>query len=144
MRPIHVDSLEYFFGTGDGALSTWHSPADLDLDGDGVPDAVALDFDGDGLIDDAMWDTDGDGIADRVVLDLDDDGIGGTVFADGGLGLWEQPRTDPPIPVAGRGAADALPRRLPIDVDGDGVADQVLEDTDGDGFADGVSSLSEP
>ena len=73
-----MDGLEYFFGTGDGTLSTWHSPADLDLDHDGTLDAVALDFDGDGLRDDAMWDTDADGVADRAMLDLDDDGIAET------------------------------------------------------------------
>lgn len=138
-----MEGLEYFFGTGDGELSTWHSPADLDLDGDGVADAVALDFDGDGLIDDAMWDSDGDGIADRVVLDLND-GADATVFSDGGLGLWEQPCRSGPLPGVDGTEQGGSPRRLEIDVDGDGVPDQVLEDTDGDGFADGIAAPSSP
>ncbi|WP_454164206.1 hypothetical protein [Gordonia iterans] len=126
--------LEYSFGTGDGELSTWHSPAGLDLDGDGTLDAVALDFDGDGRTDDAMWDSDGDGVADRAVLDLDDDGVPETAFADGGAGVWE-------IRLVGSPRDDAGPAglgRLEIDVDGDGKTDQVLEDTDGDGHADRV------
>lgn len=141
-----MEGIDYFFGTGDGELSTWHSPADLDLDGDGTADAVALDFDGDGLIDDAMWDSDGDGVADRVVLDLDDDGRCEAVFTDGGLGLWEQPQHGAPSPDAddGSGPVAGLPRRLGIDVDGDGEPDQVLEDTDGDGFADRVVASSIP
>ncbi|MBM7368747.1 hypothetical protein [Gordonia hydrophobica] len=119
-------AIEYFFGTGDGALTHWTSQADLDLTGDGTLDAVALDFDGDGLIDDAMWDSDGDGVADRVVLDLDDDGTPETRFADGGRGLWE---LDAP-------SGEAVPRQDALDTDGDGVPDVVLMDLDGDGFAD--------
>ena len=65
-----MDGLEYWFGTGDGATTTWTSPADLDIDADGGLDAVRLDFDGDGLVDDAMWDSDGDGSADHAVLDV--------------------------------------------------------------------------
>lgn len=147
VRLTNVEGIEYFFGTGDGALSTWHSPADADLDGDGVLDAVSLDFDGDGLTDDVMWDSDGDGRADRVVLDLNDDGTPETVFADSGLGLWELPRGGAPTSSGtSTGTADGseLPRRLEIDDDGDGVPDQVLEDTDGDGFADAAVSDSSP
>ncbi len=137
MRPISVDSLEYFFGTGDGELSTWHDPPDLDVGGDGVLDAVALDFDGDGRIDDAMWDSDGDGRADTVLLDLDDDGVAESAYADGGRGLWE-------LPVAPSSSARSSPAqpeppgpaRLSIDNDGDGRTEQILEDTDGDGYAD--------
>ena len=58
----------------EGAAAIWHRPPDLDLDGDGRPDAIGLDFDGDGLSDDALADLDGDGVADHAVLDLDDDG----------------------------------------------------------------------
>lgn len=61
--------ITYAFGTGDGELTEWVSPAGLDADGDGAVDAVLLDFDGDGVIDDAMWDADGDGAADTVRLD---------------------------------------------------------------------------
>ncbi|GAA3949041.1 hypothetical protein [Gordonia caeni] len=130
-----MDALEYFFGTGDGATSTWHSPADLDLNGDGVLDAVALDFDGDGRIDDAMWDSDGDGVADRAVLDLDDDGVPERFFRDSGLGLWEQSVPGAP---AGHQSTPPSPGRLEIDADGDGRPEAILEDTDGDGYADRV------
>ena len=135
-----MDALEYFFGTGDGATSTWHSPADLDLDGDGVLDAVALDFDGDGLFDDAMWDSDGDGVADRAVLDLDDDGVPERMFRDSGRGRWEQPVAGAPAAAGqpGQQSAPHSPGRLEIDADGDGRPETVLEDTDGDGYADRV------
>ncbi len=65
-----LGGIEYIFGTGDGLVTHWSTPADLDLDGDGVLDAVVLDFDGDGLIDDALWDSDGDGAADIMVLNF--------------------------------------------------------------------------
>ena len=130
-----METIEYFFGTGEGEPTSWHSPADLDLDSDGHLDAVALDFDGDGLIDDAMWDSDGDGVADRSVLDLDDDGTPEAVFADGGRGLWEKPMPADLSP-AEPGPATG---RLDVDHDGDGRPDEVLEDLDGDGFADRAS-----
>ncbi|MFT4087551.1 MAG: hypothetical protein QM658_10425 [Gordonia sp. (in: high G+C Gram-positive bacteria)] len=132
--------LDYSFGSGDGELSTWHSPADFDVDGDGRLDAVTLDFDGDGLADDVMWDSDGDGRADRVVLD---GGGASTVYADSGRGLWDVPSDLTP----GKGPPAQGPAargRLEIDDDGDGVPDQVLVDTNGDGFADAVRRPAAP
>ncbi|MGO3325624.1 hypothetical protein [Gordonia sp. (in: high G+C Gram-positive bacteria)] len=126
--------IEYVFGAGDGSTSTWLSAADLDLDGDGVMDAVSLDFDGDGIADDAMADTDADGVADRSALDLDDDGVPEIYFSDDGSGLWERGVDRPAEPSASpapRTAGESV-----LDTDGDGVADTVLIDTDGDGFAD--------
>lgn len=125
--------IEYGFGTGDGELSTWRSPADLDLSGDGLLDAVSLDFDGDGFTDDAMWDSDGDGVADRSALDLDDDGRPESVFTDGGRGLWERP-VEPAPPLE-------RPRESALDTDGDGSDDTVLIDSDGDGYADDSRSM---
>ena len=81
--------IEYVFGPGDGMLSRWSSPADLDLDSDGTPDAVAVDFDGDGRADDALWDVDGDGRADIAALDVDDDGRPERLYRDSGRGLWD-------------------------------------------------------
>lgn len=155
--------IDYFFGTGTGPVTHWHSTADTDVDGDGTPDAVRLDFDGDGLRDDAMWDSTGDGIADVVALDLTDDGEPDAYFTDSGRGLWE-------VPGRGRGADEPAPRRAPadsvaydldhngrddvratgvhragealvagriyLDTDGDGRYDYVLVDRDGDGVAD--------
>jgi hypothetical protein len=93
-----MTQIEYVFGTGDGVVHTWSSPADLDLSGYGA-DAVRLDFDGSGYADDAMWDSDGDGVADIVALDLDHDGILDHFFTDPtGTGTWDRqiwPLTEP-------------------------------------------------
>ena len=67
----------------------WERGPDLDLDGDGLLDAVGLDFDGDGLADDALADLDGDGIAEHAVLDIVDvSGTGERYFTDDGTGTW--------------------------------------------------------
>lgn len=129
--------LTYHFGTGDGPVHRHVSPADLDLTGDGVLDAVALDFDGDGRVDDALWDADGDGAADRSVLDLDDDGRAERAFADpSGRGVWDRAvgavpdtRSDPGPgftwwDVRGRGST----ARATVDSDGDGVLDAARVD----------------
>src|SRR5256885_1888641 len=55
-----MPDIEYSFGTGQGAPHVHHSEANVDVNGDGVADGVALDFDGDGRVDDVMWDSDGD------------------------------------------------------------------------------------
>ncbi|MGB3303052.1 hypothetical protein [Gordonia sp. (in: high G+C Gram-positive bacteria)] len=128
--------IAYVFGTGDGALSHWTSPADLDLNGDGIPDAVALDFDGDGLLDDAMWDSDGNGTADLALLDLDDDGHREAQFRDGGRGLWEVEDPAEHRPSDHRRPGSGPFRETSLDTDGDGVDDLVLVDADGDGYAD--------
>ncbi|WP_040525185.1 hypothetical protein [Gordonia effusa] len=119
-------AIDYFFGTGDGSVSHWHSPADADLDHDGRNDAVRLDFDGDGRADDAMWDSDGDGVADIAALDRDDDGTPDSFYRDSGRGLWD---------------VAAFARRLYLDIDGDGRDDCVLTDRDGDGVADAGEHL---
>jgi hypothetical protein len=99
--------MEYSFGTGVGVPAVWRSPADVDLDGDGVPDAVALDFDGDGRVDDVMWDSDGNGVADTVVLDLDDDGHGEHYYDDPSRG-WAPGMHLRPHLVPSRGSIAAL------------------------------------
>lgn len=151
--------VAYTFGTGDGNTTTWQDPADLDLDADGLPDAIALDFDGDGRVDDAMWDSDGDGTVDTALLDLDDDGAADHGYTDPtGLGTWNGrgaplPGVGPAStlnwtdPAGGRHRApadrdatawvdfdaDGDPDELARDLDRDGTAEQVLADTDRDG-----------
>lgn len=154
--------IEYFFGPGDGSRTTWHSAADLDIDGDGVREAVALDFDGDGRADDAMVDIDADGVADMSALDLDDDGVCEAFFGDSGAGLWDRPRagigdlserlprpSPPPHPTSPH---PTPPPRVPLDLDRDGrpeaelvgpavtgrLGGRLYVDSDGDGAHDQV------
>lgn len=154
-----MEGIEYIFGLGDGEVETWVTPAGLDLDGDGVLDAVALDFDGDGLFDDALWDCDGDGAADRAVLDVGPGRSGpegrlhdgSEWYADpGGDGTWSEYRIGgldlpaDPEPVAPQAAspvvvADPKPT-IVVDTDGDGLLDTGLTDSDGDGLLDTVSA----
>ncbi|WP_067834804.1 hypothetical protein [Nocardia lijiangensis] len=84
-----MNDIEYGFGTGDGTVEVWSSPADLDLASTGTADAIQLDFDDDGLADDALWDSHGTGVADVAALDLDDDGVLDHFYTDPtGLGTW--------------------------------------------------------
>lgn len=149
-------SVEYWFGAGDGAVTSWHSPA--------YGGAAPLDFDGDGRADDLMLDIDGDGRADFAALDLDDDAVTEAWFTDDGAGTWAHPATplcgSAPGPGAmtepGPGALTepgpgALPGRAPSGplapdaplivwtpaAPGSG-ARQAFVDVDGDGAADVV------
>ncbi|MGU3291220.1 hypothetical protein [Williamsia sp. M5A3_1d] len=146
--------LSYTFGTGDGAATEWSSPADRDLSGDGIADAVAVDFDGDGHVDDAMWDSDGDGRADLAALDVGGDDPD-RFYSDTGRGLWDhrvhdvhvgaEPTarsTDPaatPMPPAS--VTTPVPEPDPAekppddrrDLDGDGRSDDRIIDPDSSG-----------
>lgn len=113
----------------------WTGPPDMDLDGDGEFDAVRLDLDGDGVFDDAIGDGDDDGLGDFAALDIDDDGNPEARFTDDGAGSWT---------VSGAAARvlrwfslDGVEHDGPGDIDGDGVADRLL-DIDHDGLADRV------
>lgn len=125
--------MDYCLDAGDGTASMWSGPPDVDLDGDGVFDGVRLDVDGAGLFDDAIADGDGDGLGDYATLDLDDDGNPEARFTDDGAGGWA---------VSGVNARplrwfsfDGVEHAGPGDIDGDGVADRLL-DLDRDGLAD--------
>lgn len=147
--------MDYCLDAGDGTASMWTADPHVDLDGDGVLDALLMDLDGDGSFDDALADLDGDGRADHAALDLDDDGVTEARFTDDGSGTWavtggtaNRPlrwfdldgieHTDPTADVDGDGRADRL-----FDIDRDGLADRALRtdghsatayvDTDGDG-----------
>ncbi|WP_197382682.1 pullulanase [Mycolicibacterium mengxianglii] len=136
--------MDYCMGAADGTASMWSAVPDIDTDGDGVLDGVALDFDGDGLRDDALADLDGDGIAEHAVLDLDG---GGAWFTDDGTGTWAVPADG----LASRGgplrwlSLDGMEHTggPDVDFDGDGAADDRLLDSDGDGSADRVLSADE-
>ena len=133
--------MDYCLGADDGTASMWTATPDVDTDGDGVLDGVALDFDRDGLVDDALADLDGDGLAEHAVLDVD--GTPGW-FTDDGTGTWA-------VPADGAGGRGGPLRWLSldglesaggpmVDFDGSGAADDLLVDSDGDGLADRVFS----
>ena len=46
--------MDYCLGDPDGSATMWTAQPDVDVNGDGVFDAVGLDFDGDGALDDAL------------------------------------------------------------------------------------------
>ncbi len=73
--------MDFCLGAEDGSATIYTADPTLDLDDDGLLDAVGLDFDGDGRLDDALADLDGDGLADHAVLDLDDGATHGAVWA---------------------------------------------------------------
>jgi hypothetical protein len=131
--------MDYCLGAGDGTASMWSGTPDVDTDGDGVFDGVALDFDDDGLRDDVLADLNGDGVAEHAVLDVDGTGAW---FTDDGTGMWA-------VPADAAGARGGPLRWLSldgteynggptVDFDGDGAADDLLVDSDGDGVGDRV------
>jgi hypothetical protein len=132
--------MDYCFGGGDGTASMWTGSPDVDVDGDGTFDGVALDFDGDGLPDDALVDLDDDGIADHAVLDFG--GEDPEWFTDDGSGTWAiaaTPQGGPQLRWFGLDGIEQVGGPQ-IDIDGDGTLDDLLVDTDSDGLADRVVS----
>jgi hypothetical protein len=125
--------MEYCLGDADGSATMWTADPNIDVDGDGVMDAVGLDFDGDGLLDDAMVDTDADGLADQMVRDHASEP---TIFTDDGTGTWAV-SVDRAGQVRWFGLDGVEHTGGPVvDVDADGQADDRLTDTDGNGLAD--------
>lgn len=126
-----------------------------DTDNDGIPDAFDLDDDNDGIPDTAegsgLVDSDGDGVPDSLDLDSDNDGV--FDLAESGaanpaaLDANGDGRIDAGYPVGSNGIADVVETAadsgivnfgsgLPVDSDGDGVADFRDRDSDNDGIAD--------
>ncbi|MFG1933481.1 pullulanase [Mycobacterium sp. NPDC048908] len=125
--------MEYCLGDGDGSATMWTADPNVDVDGDGMLDAVGLDFDGDGLIDDAMADMDGDGLAEHMVRDHESQAA---YFTDDGTGTWAV-SADRTGQLRWFGLDGVEHTGGPtVDVDGDGQSDDRLADTDGDGLAD--------
>ncbi len=133
--------------------------ADLDSDNDGIPDSIeggedadangviaGDDANSDGLIDGNLGlqprDTDGDGLRDAVDLDADDDGIVDNTEAFG-TGAYTVPSGTydaDGLDTAYDGAAGAHggSTTIPVDTDGDGLADYVDLDSDDDSSPDAV------
>jgi hypothetical protein len=139
--------MEYCLGDPDGSATMWTAEPDVDVDGDGVVDAVGLDFDGDGLLDDALADLDGDGIADQLVRD---NGGEAAYFTDDGSGTWAvsvDPLGSGPQPARGLrwfGLDGTEHTGGPlVDVDADGQSDDRLVDADDNGLADRADSLGQ-
>jgi hypothetical protein len=154
--------VDYCLADGDGSATMWNAPPDIDIDGNGLFDAVGLDVDGDGNADDALADLDGDGLADHAVLDGEsyytDDGSGAwavSVDRPGGLGpqlarglRWfgldgVEHSGGPLIEHSGGPLIEHSGGPLiehgdgpTVDLDGDGQASDRLLDIDGNGLAD--------
>lgn len=93
---------------GTGAMEAMSmNVVELDLNGDGIADALGMDLDGNGIMDSIAVDLSGDGRVDTVFSDLDGDGVYETVKQD----------------LDGDGVEDVMH----MDLDGDGIADITIE-----------------
>jgi hypothetical protein len=119
-----------------------------DSDNDGVLDGVDLDDDNDGIPDiqetdnGADVDTDMDGVVDRLDLDADNDGLPDSIESIGNNSLDDDRDgvLDDLTDTDADGLADLVSAAmLPLDTDGDGIAD--FRDTDSDG--DGINDITE-
>ncbi len=151
---MRLNGMDYCLSDGAGGADIYSADPTLDIDGDGILDAIGLDLDADGHADDALADLDGpDGLADHAVHGLD--GPAPVYFTDDGAGTWAvavdragQLRWFGPDGTESFGGpmvdfdGDGIPGERLLDVDADGLADRVLgagqahADRDGDGSWD--------
>ncbi|MGB3142548.1 MAG: Ig-like domain-containing protein, partial [Maribacter sp.] len=113
----------------------------IDSDGDGVPDDIDIDDDNDGIIDsiEGEQDDDNDGYVNRLDIDSDNDGLLDNYEAQylesflelQGIDLDKNGLDD--IYESSPGMGGGL---IPIDTDGDDIADYVDIDSDNDGILD--------
>ena len=120
----------------------------FDSDNDGVLDGIDLDDDNDGIPDAYETDngldvdTDMDGVVDRFDLDSDNDGLPDSIESVGNKSLDDDRDgvLDDLTDTNADGLADQVSSAMmPLDTDGDGVAD--FRDTDSDG--DGINDITE-
>ena len=89
-----MPEIAYSFGDSSTPTETYHSPADVDVNGDGVADGVYLDFDGSGNNDSIAWDSDGDGVVDTILVSSNHDGVYDTAYTDSAHnGHWNEVTT---------------------------------------------------
>ncbi len=92
-----MPEISYSFGDSHTPTETYHSQADVDVNGDGVPDGVYLDFDGSGHDDSIAWDSNGDGVADTILVSSHHDGVYDTAYTDSAHnGHWNEVTTYDP------------------------------------------------
>jgi large repetitive protein len=146
-----VDAAPLVFGTfadrdGDGVSDT----ADLDLDNDGIPNALdgSDDADGDGLPNLADLDSDGDGVSDIVEAggsDSNGDGQVDNIVDTNQNGLSDQFESGlggHALPLADSDN-DGVDNHRDLDSDGDGISDVIESggiDANGDGRQDGADT----
>jgi hypothetical protein len=162
-----MPTLHYSFGDADHPTETYSGTADVDVDGDGAPDGIALDFDGSGHRDAIAWDSDGDGTVDTILVSSHHDGVYDTAYYDpSGNGSWNtaesidttvgHPQDDPAAtapaapPAAGgtelsysfgdaHHPTETYSGAADVDVNGDGRADGLRLDFDGSGHRDAIA-----
>lgn len=128
--------MDYCLGDGAGGADIWSAEPTVDIDGDGVLDAIGLDLNGDARVDDALADLDGDGLADHAVHGRD--GPAPAYFTDDGSGTWAV-AVDRAGQLRWFGLDGVESTGGPlVDFDGDGHGEERLLDADGDGLADRV------
>ncbi|WP_162179429.1 Ig-like domain-containing protein [Polaribacter sp. Hel1_85] len=115
--------------------------ANLDTDGDGVPDTQDLDSDNDGITDVVETggaDTDNDGKADGFT-DTDEDGFNDTVDGDVGQDGTSENTANALIVTGEDTDNDGVPNSYPNgDADGDGYLNHLDIDADNDGIPDNI------
>lgn len=123
-------------------ITHYASRGDIDLDNDGIPDAVDNDDDNDGVPDDEDTDDDNDGIPDHLDTDDDNDGIPDD---EEDVDLEDSDGDGTPDSEDLDDDNDGVPDNIDTDDDNDGVADVIedpdavnVPDTDGDNIADDV------
>lgn len=121
-----------------------------DTDADGIPDGADLDADGDGIPDrvEGQVDSDGNGLPDNLDPDSDNDGVPDGIEAGVSGKDADGDGIDDSFDVDQTGGSDANGDGIDdtvfgSDTDGDGIPDSIDKDTDGDGIPDIVEGLGD-